>query len=141
MAEPLEEALASTHRYKLRPPLYDGNFATFEEWKYKFTAYMGLVHKRYPLLLEQVETATQAITDTALRNAGATMEEAEENIQLAADLRYILNKHHFRHCGNSLQTTSNKNRIRDIQATYHTLHDSKRRQGHWLPNTPTQTNI
>ena len=90
MAEPPEEALASTHRYKLRLPLYDGNFATFEEWKYKFTAYMGLVHKRYPLLLQQVETATQTKTDTALRNAEATMEEAEENIQLAADLRYTL---------------------------------------------------
>ena len=25
------EALASTHRLKLKPPTYDGNYATFEE--------------------------------------------------------------------------------------------------------------
>ena len=36
------EALGSTHRLKLKPPTYDGNYATFEEWKYKFSAYMGL---------------------------------------------------------------------------------------------------
>ena len=36
-------ALATAHRFKLRPPTFDGNYATFEEWKYKFTAYMGLM--------------------------------------------------------------------------------------------------
>ena len=45
---------------------------------------------KVPLLLEQAETAPQTTTDTALRNAGATMEEAKENIKLAAELRYIL---------------------------------------------------
>ena len=27
------EALASTHRLKLKPPTYDWNYATFEGWK------------------------------------------------------------------------------------------------------------
>jgi hypothetical protein len=36
------EALASTHRTKLKPPTYVGNYATFEEWKYKLKAYMGI---------------------------------------------------------------------------------------------------
>ena len=31
--EEATEAIASTHRLKLKPPTYDGNYATFEEWK------------------------------------------------------------------------------------------------------------
>ena len=45
MAEEQEDtgaALATTHKLKLRPPTYDANYATYEEWKYKFTAYMGI---------------------------------------------------------------------------------------------------
>jgi len=45
MAAPADDevtALAATRKLKLKPPTYDGNYATYEEWKYKFTAYMGL---------------------------------------------------------------------------------------------------
>ena len=43
--EEASEALASTHRLKLKPPTCGGNYATFEEWKYEFTAYMGKSRK------------------------------------------------------------------------------------------------
>ena len=33
--EEATEALASTHRLKLKPPTYDGNYAIYEEWTYK----------------------------------------------------------------------------------------------------------
>ena len=42
-----QEALASSHKYRIKPPTFDGNYAHFEEWKYKFTAYMGLTNNRY----------------------------------------------------------------------------------------------
>ena len=52
------EALASTHRLKLKPPTYDGNYATFEEWKCKFEAYTGIQDNIYPDLLSRAERAT-----------------------------------------------------------------------------------
>jgi len=33
-----EDNLANMNRYKLKPPFYNGDYSTFEEWKYKFTA-------------------------------------------------------------------------------------------------------
>ena len=56
-------AFASTHRLKLKPPPYDGNYATFEEWKYKFKAYMGIQDSIYPDLLSRAERATTVLTD------------------------------------------------------------------------------
>ena len=43
--EEATEAHASTHRLKLKPPTYDGNYASFEEWKYKVTAYSTWAYK------------------------------------------------------------------------------------------------
>ena len=56
--EEATEALASTHKLKLKPPTYDGNYATVEEWKYKFKAYMGIQDNIYPDLLARAERAT-----------------------------------------------------------------------------------
>ena len=49
--EETTEALASTHKLALTPPTYDGNYAAFEEWKYKFKAYMGIQDNIDPDLL------------------------------------------------------------------------------------------
>ena len=49
--EEATEAVASTHRLKLKPPIYDENYATFEEWKCKFKAYMGIQDNIDPDLL------------------------------------------------------------------------------------------
>ena len=67
------DALASTHRMRLRPPTYDGNYATFEEWKYKFSAYMGLQDNIFPQLLARAERATTVLTDAGLLSAAATI--------------------------------------------------------------------
>ena len=37
-----DQLLTSTHKLKLKPPTYNGEYSTVEKWKYKFTAYMGL---------------------------------------------------------------------------------------------------
>ena len=82
---PLEdqtEALAATHRLKLRPPTYDGNYSTFEEWKYKFTAYMGLMDPFYPNILRRAATSTQRLTEADLRGAAQNTEEADRWVQL-----------------------------------------------------------
>ena len=85
-----QEALASSHKYRIKPPTFDGNYAHFEEWKHKFTAYMGLTNNRYPLLLDQTAAAATLIDEARLRGAASTTEEANENIQMSADLKYIL---------------------------------------------------
>ena len=90
---PLEdqtEALAATHRLKLKPPTYDGKYSTFEEWKYKFTAYMGLMDPFYPNILRRAATSTQRLTEADLRGAAQNMEEADRWVQLDNNLKYIL---------------------------------------------------
>ena len=88
--EEATEALASTHKLKLKPPTYDGNYATVEEWKYKFKAYMGIQDNIYPDLLARAERAATVLTDAELIAAAGTPEEAERWIQLANNLKYIL---------------------------------------------------
>ena len=84
------EALASTHRLKLKPPTYDGNYTKFEEWKYKFSAYMGLQDNIFPQLLSRAERATTVLTDAELLGAASTIEEGEKWTQLCNNLKYIL---------------------------------------------------
>ena len=52
-AQASHEGLASSHKYRLKPPTFDGNCGHFEEWQYKFAAYVGLNNDRYPLLKRQ----------------------------------------------------------------------------------------
>ena len=87
------DALASTRRLKLKPPTYDGNYATFEEWKYKYSAYMiymGLQDNIFPQLLSRAERATTVLTDAELLGAATTIEEGEKWTQLCNNLKYIL---------------------------------------------------
>ena len=84
------DTLATQHKLKLKPPTYDGNYSTFEEWKYKFTAYMGIQDPFYPRMLERASTSQQHLNEADLRNAAATAEEADKWIQLDQNLKYIL---------------------------------------------------
>ena len=87
--EPTEQ-LASQHKLKLKPPTYDGNYTTFEEWKYKFSAYMGLQDPFYPRMLDKAATANQHLAEADLRGAATTPEEGDKWIQLDQNLKYIL---------------------------------------------------
>ena len=78
------------HKLKLKSPTYDGNYATFEEWKYQFAAYMGFRDNFYPKMLARAERATTALTETELTAAAGTPEEAEQWIQLANNFKYII---------------------------------------------------
>ena len=85
------EALATIHKLKLKPPTYDGNYATFDEWKYKFTACMGIQDAAYPTLVDRAEKATTLLKDSDLATAAGTTQEAESWIQLSNNLlKYIL---------------------------------------------------
>ena len=61
-----EQGLINMHRYKMQPPTFTGEYGTFEEWKYKFQAYMGLMDKQLPQLLENTENSTTVIKDADL---------------------------------------------------------------------------
>jgi len=80
-------ALAATHRLKLKPPTYDGNYAAYEKWTYKFTAYMGLQDPFYPRMFRLAEAAVQQVTEAHLRQAAATLEEADAWVQLDQSLK------------------------------------------------------
>ena len=84
------DGLTSAHKLKLKPPTFDGSYNNFEEWSYKFTAYMGLQNTFYPRMFRLAEQATQPVTEQHLRTAASTLEEADHWVQLDNNLKYIL---------------------------------------------------
>ena len=82
--------LNAMHRYKLPPPHFTGEYATFEEWKHKFVAYLGLQNSQFPRLLQVAETFDQPVTDELLADGAANRAEADLWIQLSKDLHYLL---------------------------------------------------
>lgn len=84
------DGLTSSHKLKLKPPTFDGSYNNFEEWSYKFTAYMGLQDAFYPRMFRLAEQATQPVTEQHLRTAASTLEEADHWVQLDTNLKYIL---------------------------------------------------
>ena len=82
--------ITNMNRYKLKPPFFNGDYGTFEEWKYKFTAYMGLQDNDYTELLQAAERGTAELTEVQLRAAATTIEDGERHVRLSTDLRYIL---------------------------------------------------
>ena len=82
--------MANMNRYKFKPPFFNGDYGTFEEWKYKFTAYMGLQDNDYTELLQAAEIATAELTEIQLRAAASTIEDGERHVRLSTGLRYIL---------------------------------------------------
>ena len=84
------QSIVNMHRYKMQPPAFTGEYGTFEEWKYKFQAYMGRMDSTLPQLLENAENSTTIIRDADLVAAASTTEEANKWKVEATDLRYIL---------------------------------------------------
>ena len=84
------EGLASQHKLKLKPPSYDGDYSTFEDWRYKFKAYMGVQHNLDSLFLPRAAQSTTRLTEAELRGAAATTQEQEEWVQLDHNLKYVL---------------------------------------------------
>ena len=85
-----EGQVKSMHQYKIPPPTYDGNHSQFEEWKYRFTAYAGLINSAFPRLLTTAETSQQAVTDQLLTDGASNATEAQLWVRLAAELQFIL---------------------------------------------------
>ena len=85
-----QDDLTSISRYKLKPPFYNGDTKIFEEWKYKFAAYMGVVDNVYTRPLQASETAIAELTDAQLQAAADIVKDGEKHVEMAADIRYIL---------------------------------------------------
>ena len=82
-----EQQLEGIHRYKIR---FTGEYNTFEEWKYKMTAYLGLQDPAYNRLLTQSEQSTGQVTNDQLENAAPSQGVAEQWVQLSNNLHYLL---------------------------------------------------
>ena len=67
--QPQQQQLEGIHKYKISPPRFNGEYNTFEEWKYKMTAYLGLQDPDYNRLLRQSEQSTGSVTNDQLENA------------------------------------------------------------------------
>ena len=78
------------HRYKLAPPLFDGDYSKYEDWKHKFIAYMALQHADYTKLLKSSEAATTVLTDADLQTSAQDDDEARRWTSMSRDLHYIL---------------------------------------------------
>ena len=85
-----DEGLRSLHRCKITPPTYNGDYTTFEEWKFKFAAYLGLMNPQFPTLLEQAATSATTVADADLENGASTTQEGQHWVTLARDLQFIL---------------------------------------------------
>ena len=90
MATEQQAGLASTHRYELKPPTFNGDDAQHEEWKCKFLAYMGLQHADHTRLMTDSEQATAKIADQDLEGAASAQEEATTWKQLSQKMQFIL---------------------------------------------------
>ena len=85
-----QQQLKGIHRYKISPPRFTGEYNTFEEWKYKMTAYLGLQDPAYNRLLKQSEQSTGQVTNDQLENAAPSQAVAEQWAQLSNNLHYLL---------------------------------------------------
>ena len=90
MATEQQDGVAGVHRYKLKPPTFNGDYAMYEEWRYKFQAYMCLQSTEHDRFMRESERATARIQDTDLEGAAATQEEADRWKQLSQEMKYIL---------------------------------------------------
>lgn len=86
---PTWQGYMSTRSYI--PPSYDGDCATFEEWKYNFMAYIRLVDHLLPSLLTRSETATRPVTNERLMDGAVTIQEGTKWINLATEPRCMIN--------------------------------------------------
>ena len=86
----VSESLASQHRLKLKSPSYDGDYTTFDDWHYKFKAYMGVQHNFYTQFLPRAAQSTTILTAADLTGAAASQQEADDWIQLDHNLKYVL---------------------------------------------------
>ena len=118
--------LQSTHRYKLQPPYFTGSYATFEEWKHKTVACLGLQNSEFPRLLQTAETSIMEVADALLRDGAATPQEAQLWVHLSRDLRHILLSL-FRTSSSTVQTAQyTSTRLGDLEATTQQVLDTSR---------------
>ena len=88
------------HRYKLAPPLFDGDYSKYEDWKHKFVAYMAPQHSDYTRLPKSSEVATTVLTDAELQASASDDDEARRWASMSRDLHYML----INMCGGSAAT-------------------------------------
>ena len=101
------EGLASQHKLKLKPPSYDGDYSTFEDWHYKFKAYMGVQHNFYSLFLPRAAQSTTRLTEAELRESSRYNTGTRGMGPTGQQLKVRADHHNSRrsslHCADSFQ--------------------------------------
>ena len=64
------------HKDKIAPPRFSGEYSTFEEWKYKLTAYPALQDPLYNRLLRQSEQSQLSVANDQLETAAPSQARA-----------------------------------------------------------------
>ena len=136
------ESLASQHRLKLKPPSYDGNYTTFDDWHYKFKAYMGVQHNFSSQFLPRAIQSTTRLTAADLTGAVANQQEADEWLQLDHNLKYVLVITTTAAAATLCRQYQHEIGLEIYrQLTTLTFQNTNRNKKHWLPNQASRTNI
>ena len=130
--------LEGVHKCKVAPPRFTGECSTFEEWKYKMTAYHGLQDPSYNRLRDsqsnrncQLETANLRQQRCAFTSSSRAMDTTEQQLTLHLG-------EHMRWTSN-LQTKRARQQLRDMAATTPQILHTTWRTKHWVPSKATQT--
>ena len=135
--------LQSMRRYKLQPPYFTGDYATFEEWKHKMVAHLGLQNSEFPRLLQTAETSNMEVADALLRDGATTPQESQLWVQRSRDLHYILvsvcSGQAAVIAAQTAQYTST--RLRDLEATTQKVLDTSRYMQCRIPYKTIQATV
>ena len=113
-AQQQQQQLEGIHKYKIAPPRFTGEYNTFEEWKYKMTAYLGLRDASCSRLPRQSEQSQLSVTNGQLQTAAPSQAVAEQWIQLLQQLTLHLFEHMRWTSVNNLQTEHARQRMESI---------------------------
>ena len=55
------QSIVNMHRYKMQPPTFTGEYGTFEEWKYKFQAWLLAAQRWRPSVRPYMSQAWEMV--------------------------------------------------------------------------------
>ena len=141
-ADDESNSLGSNTQTQTQTPTYDGNYATYEEWKDKFTAHMGLQDPFFSRMFRLAEAAAQQVTEAQLRQAATTLEEAEawgsNSIKASSMLWSTWQTGSSSH---PLQATSTWDWTRGTPTTQHEVCTAGRNKKHRIPHKALEASI
>ena len=141
MATEQQADVAGVHRYKLKPPTFNGDIAQYEEWKYKFQAYMGLQHSDHEKLIRSTDNSTTTITELDLETAASSQEEGNKWKQLAQEMKYILTNLTSGGAATVCRQYQHETGYEILRQTQQAIQHPSRNKKHGIPHKAAEANI